>query len=150
MEPQLPTPHFGPESAPQLPKRNGETFSGAPRAEQTQEAPVEQGFESREVHRDGPQGDPVGAQAAFTPPPLPVIDPAQVQSGKPAQQTVVSDAPAAAADEDLIEKEWVEKAKRVVAETRNDPHAQEDAISRLQADYLQKRYGRTIKLPSDG
>jgi hypothetical protein len=54
-----------------------------------------------------------------------------------------------AADEDLIEKEWIEKAKRVISETKHDPHAQEQAISRLQADYLQKRYGKVLKVPKE-
>jgi Txe/YoeB family toxin of Txe-Axe toxin-antitoxin module len=62
---------------------------------------------------------------------------------------VVDDNPHVAADEDLIEKEWVEKAKRVISETKNDPYAQEQAVSRLQADYLNKRYGKVIKLPSE-
>lgn len=148
MEPQLPTPHFSPENAPQLTRR-GEESLRVPDREQSQGSSFEHGGETREVKHDSPQGDPAATQQAFVPPPLPTIDPAQAQTNQ-AQQTIVSDAPAVAADEDLIEKEWVEKAKRVVAETKNDPHAQEDAISRLQADYLQKRYGRTIKLPSDG
>jgi Txe/YoeB family toxin of Txe-Axe toxin-antitoxin module len=59
----------------------------------------------------------------------------------------VDDNPHVAADDDLIEKEWVEKAKRVISETKNDPFAQEQAVSRLQADYLQKRYGKVIQLP---
>ena len=149
MEPQLPMPQFGPEhgGAPQ-PPRGGEFFKG-PRPVESAGAPIEQGKETREGLGDGPKGDPV-AQPVFTPPPLPVIDPVQVSAPQQAA-TVVQDAPASAGDDDLIEREWVEKAKRVVAETRNDPHAQEDAISRLQADYLQKRYGRTVKLPqSDG
>jgi hypothetical protein len=75
-----------------------------------------------------------------------VIDPAQ---NNPKTTTQDDSNPSAAADEDLIEKEWVEKAKRVVAETRNDPHAQDLAVSRLQADYLKKRYGKAIALPKE-
>ena len=58
--------------------------------------------------------------------------------------------PPAAADEDLIEKEWVEKAKKVVAETKHDPYLQGQEVSKLQADYLKKRYGKTVNLPTDG
>jgi hypothetical protein len=50
----------------------------------------------------------------------------------------------------LIEKEWVEKAKKVVLETKHDPYLQGQEVSKLQADYLQKRYGKTVRLPSDG
>ena len=78
---------------------------------------------------------------------MPQIAPTQTVVDDTTKKT--SDNPQEAADADLIEKEWVEKAKQVVAETRNDPHAQESAVSQLQADYLQKRYGKTI-IPSSG
>lgn len=52
--------------------------------------------------------------------------------------------PTIANDDDLIEKEWVEKAKKVLAETREDPYRREQEVSRLQADYLMKRYGREL------
>jgi hypothetical protein len=54
------------------------------------------------------------------------------------------DAPAVAADDDLIEKVWVDKAKKIVSETKDDPYNQDQAISELQLDYLKKRYGRVI------
>lgn len=57
--------------------------------------------------------------------------------------------PLAASDEDLIEKEWVDKAKKIVALTKDDPYSQEKEVSKLQADYLKKRYGKEIKLSSD-
>lgn len=50
--------------------------------------------------------------------------------------------PIVAADEDLIEKEWVDKAKKIINETKNDPYKQEQAISGLRSDYINKRYGR--------
>lgn len=61
----------------------------------------------------------------------------------------VSDTPLAANDDDVIEKEWVNKAKKIVAETRHDPYAQEKQVSRLQADYVKKRYGKEIKISGD-
>lgn len=58
--------------------------------------------------------------------------------------------PVAAADEDLIEKEWVDKAKGVIAQTRSDPHAQAKQIAELMRDYVKKRYGRVVgKAPED-
>lgn len=54
------------------------------------------------------------------------------------------DSPAVAADDDLIEKEWVDKAKKIIAETRDDPHKREKEVGRLQADYLRKRYGKEL------
>ncbi len=49
-------------------------------------------------------------------------------------------------DGDLIEKEWVNKAKQIVERTRSDPHKQSEELTVVKADYMQKRYGKTIKL----
>lgn len=64
------------------------------------------------------------------------------QSQDPAPQT---SSPAIADDVDVIEKEWVDKAKKIVSSTKTDPHKQEKQVSQLQADYLMKRYGKQIK-----
>lgn len=147
MEPQLPKPQFSPEAAPSVRPgiRNGEMFV-TPKAPEVA-SPLEQGKETREVMVDGPKGDPAGAQP-FTPPPLPVIEPvAQAPTGTSTQDN--AQLPTVAADDDLIEKEWVEKAKQVVAGTRDDPYAQDAAVGKLQADYLKKRYGKVISLPKE-
>jgi hypothetical protein len=52
--------------------------------------------------------------------------------------------PVSAADGNLIEKEWIDKVKQVISHTADDPHAQQREISRLVADYVLKRTGRTI------
>lgn len=146
MEPQLPKPQFSPEVAPSPSSavRSGEAFV-VPKAPEVV-SPFERGNETHEVVSDGPKGDPVAAQQ-FTPPPLPSIGSAQTATVKQSQDDDTN--PAAASDEDLIEKEWVEKAKQVVAGTRNDPHAQDVAVGKLQADYLKKRYGKVISLPKE-
>lgn len=48
--------------------------------------------------------------------------------------------PQIADDEDLIEKEWVESAKRIVAQTKGDPHARSENISLVKDDYKKKRF----------
>jgi hypothetical protein len=48
-------------------------------------------------------------------------------------------------DGDLIEKEWVTKLKSIIASTREDPYKQSEEITALKADYLQKRYNKTLK-----
>jgi hypothetical protein len=50
---------------------------------------------------------------------------------------------------DVIEREWVARAKQIVLETKNSPYQREVEVGKLQADYLQKRYGKQIKLASD-
>lgn len=66
-----------------------------------------------------------------------------------AAQTAAIDAPLVAADDEVIEQEWVQKAKKIVSETKNDPYTQEREVGKLQADYIKKRYGKEIKLTSD-
>jgi hypothetical protein len=65
-----------------------------------------------------------------------------------AQPTVVDDTtsatPLTAANDDLIEKEWVDKAKEIIHTTPNDPHMRGEKVSALQKDYLRKRYGKEI------
>lgn len=138
MEPTLPAPHGSPEIGPILPR------------------PPEQ---LPQFGQEIPRGPEVPAPAekqpgvsagAPPPPPVPVIPlPAPVQPQQQSSPVQDSTNPAVAADEDLIEKEWVEKAKRVISETKHDPHAQERAVNQLQADYLNKRYGKVLKLPKE-
>ena len=49
-------------------------------------------------------------------------------------------------DGDLIEKEWVEKAKQIVDKTRDDPHKQSEELTVFKADYMKKRYNKDIKV----
>ncbi len=62
-------------------------------------------------------------------------------------KSVLAGTPAAAEDKDDIEKEWVNKAKKIVEQTKADPFLQERAVSRLQADYMKKRFNKDVKLP---
>lgn len=54
--------------------------------------------------------------------------------------------PNTADDGDLIEKEWVSKAKQIIERTREDPHEQSKELNVFKADYMKKRYNKTIKL----
>lgn len=53
--------------------------------------------------------------------------------------------PEQAADSELIEKEWVEKAKQIVDHTRNNPYEQQKELSKVKAEYMKKRYNKDIK-----
>lgn len=77
------------------------------------------------------------------------IQPGSIPPADPQAQPVdnhVIATPVQADDTDKIEPEWVNKAKSVVEKTKHDPYMQEREVSRLQADYLKKRYGKDIKL----
>lgn len=56
--------------------------------------------------------------------------------------------PAIADDVDVIEKEWVDKAKEVIREHQDDPWTEEEAVEDLQIDYLKKRYGKDLDKPN--
>lgn len=49
-------------------------------------------------------------------------------------------------DGDLIEKEWVNKAKAIVERNRDDPYKQTEQLTVFKADYMKKRYDKTIKV----
>jgi hypothetical protein len=51
-------------------------------------------------------------------------------------------------DVDVIEKIWVQKAKTIVDETRDDPHKQSTELSHMKRDYIKKRFNKDIKLPN--
>jgi hypothetical protein len=57
--------------------------------------------------------------------------------------------PALSDDNDVNSKEWVDKAKNIVSHTQGDPHAKSVQLTYLKKDYIQKRYGKTIKVPED-
>jgi len=61
-------------------------------------------------------------------------------------QAVATTTDLVAADVNLIEKPWVEKTKKVVQATKDDPFKQKREVSRLQVDYLKKRFNKAIPL----
>lgn len=79
--------------------------------------------------------DPAAAAAPAIPP-----------AGGTGQGMMEISLPAGAEDSDLIEKEWVDRAKQIVEHTREDPYEQQRALSEMKADYLKKRYNKDIKL----
>lgn len=51
----------------------------------------------------------------------------------------------AAHDSDRIERQWVERAKTIVAQTKDDPYKQKNEMSQVKADYIQQRFNKAIK-----
>lgn len=100
-----------------------------------------------------PQG--LSAPAASNQPSQPVapvsVPQNQPQSPAPNQPPVnpVAGAPSVAGDVDVIEKEWVDQANKIVDQTKDDPYTEEEAVEALQVDYLKKRYGHTVKKPGE-
>lgn len=63
----------------------------------------------------------------------------------PPQLPATTDMPQMADDIDLIEKEWVEKAKQIVEKTREDPRAQTEALDKVKSEYQKRRFNREAK-----
>jgi Txe/YoeB family toxin of Txe-Axe toxin-antitoxin module len=139
MEPRQPGLSGGFEHKPSRDGQQNE-FAGSTQLERVSNSP-EQGFERR-------VDAPSGAEAEARPPALPTLpSPLPSMQSDATQPTSVADDTAAAmtaADQDLIEKEWVDKAKKIINETRDDPYRREQEVSKLQIEYIRKRYGREI------
>lgn len=67
-----------------------------------------------------------------------------VTNTEPTATASSTPAPSVANDDDLIEKEWVDKAKQIIQSTKDDPYTREREIAKLQIEYIKKRYGRVI------
>lgn len=137
MEPKLPTPNHGPELPPLNFGQNMEQSPPSVSPERRSEGQYER-LEQRA------EGSIAASHAQILPPPvLPAALPAAQDDV--AQVVVVDTAmPLVASDDDLIEKEWVDKAKKIILQTKDDPFRREQEVGKLQADYLRKRYGREI------
>jgi len=97
------------------------------------------------------QGAPQGQQPAppVNNPLLPQAPPSVHPAPPVATPASFTGIPQIADDNDLIEKEWVLKAKEIVARTRHDPYQQNKQVESFKADYMKKRYNKDIKLTED-
>lgn len=91
---------------------------------------------------------------------VPSLPQSDAQTGPalaPQAQNAPATAPSAAAfsaphtpqiadDVDLIEREWIDKAKAIVEQTKNDPRQQSGEVEKLKASYLKQRFGKDIKV----
>lgn len=135
MNPELPQVRPSTEAAPQIPGGVEYFPDGTTRSPETapsyerQPGPVEQ----------------APAPVAVPPVATPQIAIPQVPApATPPPVGAVGATPAIAADDDLMEKEWVDKVKKIIALTKGNPYEQAKAIAALQIDYLKKRYNRDI------
>jgi len=135
MKPEAPTPILGSERVPAPHEVNVETQSDLT----AQKPEFEAGFERKErVSETNAVVADVGLTTAI---PTPVV-----VSTVTSDDTTITQAngPLVANDDDLIEKEWVDRAKKIVSETQNDPRQRDDRISSLKVDYVKKRFGREL------
>jgi hypothetical protein len=133
-------------SSPEFPLPTPESVHGRVTLEtgsQTPESSPEYGT-SAAPERAPEQAAQAQAGMASQPTPVTLPTPVVAPQSDLSQVSSTDDSPAIAGDDDLIEKEWVDKAKHIISSTRDDPARREKEVGRLQADYLKKRYGKEL------
>lgn len=106
---------------------------------------VEQESRAAELPQTGQQSPPTPP----APSSLPAAPPPFQATGSDNSSARHQISPAAADDVDLIEKEWVLRAKSIVERTKDDPHQQNQEMNKFKADYIKKRYNKEIKVSED-
>lgn len=97
-----------------------------------------------------PANTPSAPAPALPVPPLqppPSLTPPAPATPPPPAPPAVGPAPSTAGDVDVIEKEWVNQADKIIEQTKGDPYVEEEAEEALQQDYLKKRYNHDVKKP---
>ncbi len=135
MQPENPQPQLGPERAPVERIQNAEHLPKLPTPEV---GGVETGAERREQVAES-RSAVVDMPTTITP-----VLPSTVAPTTVTDDNASSSSPLVADDSDLIEKEWVDRAKKIVQDTQDDPAKREEQVSNLQKDYLRKRYGKEL------
>jgi len=137
MQPENSPGQNGPEHVPQPNTANGERIPVLP----TPETGPLDGGERFEQHAEA-RAAVADAAGAMSAPIQPVVPPVAIPTTPVI--TSVNTGPAVAGDEDVIEKEWVDKAKKIIDETKDDPYARTNRVNELQSDYLHKRYNKDL------
>ncbi len=120
------------------------------------EAPVLNGTEQHEGVSDTPETAPITPESTPSRQAAPVIsipsappvvlpsDPATAVA-QPDNTTTTPAVGATAADTDRIEKPWVDRAKAIISQTKDDPFRQKNEMSKVKAEYIQKRFNKKLK-----
>lgn len=123
-----------------LPQPNSEAiaFGGGPKLEVD---PIPMNAEVQSIQTELPQS---AVPTAFTTPP-PVAQTTQSVPIDPALSVIPSPAKASKAT-DLIEKEWVLRAKAIVERTKSDPYTQNEELKKFKADFMKTKYNKDLKV----
>lgn len=136
---------LNPQPSTELPKP---TLLETPRTVvENQPSTKSEAVELNAVHAEQPGSATLQPLALPVPSGLPMqAPPVKVPISQTVQSTYV---PSDAADTDLIEKEWVIRAKALVENTKEDPHLQNKEMSKFKADYIKKRYNKDVKVSEE-
>lgn len=129
------TDNFGPGAELPQPQEAGGSIS---LPEHSTPAPETRG---KAVPKNQPAQQPSANNSQAAPMPIPgAMTPSPDPTSATAASILIAD------DTDLIEKEWVMRAKAIVMHTKNDPYTQNREMSKVKADYIKKRYNKDLKV----
>ena len=117
------------QSAEVLPVQSPEGITAMPEVAPAQPAAAERVA--------GGASEPAAAPVA-----VPIVDP--VATPTTVDDTAQISTPTKAADDQLIEKEWVDQAEKIIDKYGDDPRREEAAEQALSTDYLKKRFNYRI------
>lgn len=85
--------------------------------------------------------------APLTPQPVSLPEPPAAQADDPGSSMPADNHARGgpAADKDRIEKHWVERAKSIIEQTKDDPFTQKSEVSKVKAEYIKQRFNKQIK-----
>ena len=128
------------------PKQNFETVQPPEADEVSKGKSIEKQRPASQESAAGKQTAPAAIQPLPAIPGLPAAVPVALPTddiAAPVSPPVTTKLPAA--DGDRIEKQWIDKAKAIVAQTKDDPYKQKHEVSKIKADYIAKRYNKIVK-----
>ncbi len=127
-----------PNASPELPLPMNPAVESAP-ISKTPEAPLR----SPEMQpQPAVAGPPTAADTSM-------VSPQPVAATIPQAPPVVLPASMPADDVDVIEKQWVDKAKAIVAATHSDPRLQNQELSKVKASYIKNRFHKDIRVQGE-
>jgi hypothetical protein len=130
----------GGESQPQ-------SFELPPSSDELDKSP-DNALEKAPLQESGPSKEGAAAPMPLLPV-IPTTDPVKIPVLSDDEDTTSAISPSSysTSNPDRIEKEWVDKAKAIVAKTQDDPYEQKQEMSKVKAEYIKKRFNKTI--PTD-
>lgn len=64
----------------------------------------------------------------------------------PVDDTTVSTLPSHQDNSDQLGKHWLERTKGLIEETKEDPFKQKNEVSKIKAEYIEKRFNKKLKV----